>query len=221
MSCLTDKIPDRLLAFKTTLNTTLLNADFDRHVVVPPPDAAAWAPSPQPGVHRHRLDRIGDEVARATRLVRYDAGSHFERQVEPAAHPLRGVPVFVGHPMGRQRRPRRLEILKHAADAGGLQGRVGAFANAHRDLGTLFDDIDDTVEDATLCMDHGRGQAELARRAGEPSAADHRHEGGLCLQKVQLVESGEILPDFGADAQPPANARQSGVFGQWTRNADR
>lgn len=54
-----------------------LNADFDQRVVVPPVSAASWAPSPEPGVHRHRLDRIGDEVARATSIVRYDAGSRF------------------------------------------------------------------------------------------------------------------------------------------------
>jgi anti-sigma factor ChrR (cupin superfamily) len=61
--------------------TTHLNADFDRRVVMPPPDAGSWLASPEPGVHRHRLDRIGDEVARATSIVRYDAGSRFARHV--------------------------------------------------------------------------------------------------------------------------------------------
>jgi anti-sigma factor ChrR (cupin superfamily) len=57
----------------------LLNADYDRRVVVPAPDGASWVPSPEPGVHRHRLDRVGGEVARATSIVRYDAGSRFAR----------------------------------------------------------------------------------------------------------------------------------------------
>jgi anti-sigma factor ChrR (cupin superfamily) len=61
------------------MNTTHWNADFEQRVVVPPADAAGWQPSPEPGVHRHRLDRIGDEVARATSIVRYDAGSRFAR----------------------------------------------------------------------------------------------------------------------------------------------
>ncbi len=36
-----------------------------------------WVPSPMAGVDRRMLDRIGDEVARATSIVRYAAGSHF------------------------------------------------------------------------------------------------------------------------------------------------
>ena len=36
-----------------------------------------WTPSPLPGVARRMLDRVGDEVARATSLVRYDPGSRF------------------------------------------------------------------------------------------------------------------------------------------------
>lgn len=41
-----------------------------------------WMPSPMPGVDRKMLDRIGNEVARATSVVRYAAGSHFS----PHAH---------------------------------------------------------------------------------------------------------------------------------------
>ena len=53
-----------------------LNADFSRRVAV---HAArlAWVPSPMAGVERRMLDRIGDEVARATSIVRYAPGSHF------------------------------------------------------------------------------------------------------------------------------------------------
>ena len=61
------------------MNSTHLNADFAQRVVMPPATASSWLPSPEPGVHRYRLDRIGDEVARATSLVRYDAGSCFAR----------------------------------------------------------------------------------------------------------------------------------------------
>ena len=45
-----------------------LNDDFSRRVVAPVSDAA-WAPSPQPGVERRMLDRVGGEVARATSVV--------------------------------------------------------------------------------------------------------------------------------------------------------
>jgi len=55
-----------------------LNADFTQRAVV---HAAtlAWAPSPIAGVERRMLDRIGDEVARATSIVRYAPHSHFSR----------------------------------------------------------------------------------------------------------------------------------------------
>src|SRR5215831_4130542 len=53
-----------------------INADFSRRVAV---HAARlpWIPSPMAGVDRRMLDRIGDEVARATSIVRYAAGSRF------------------------------------------------------------------------------------------------------------------------------------------------
>lgn len=38
-----------------------------------------WVPSPAPGVERRMLYRVGDEVARATSIVRYAPGSHFPR----------------------------------------------------------------------------------------------------------------------------------------------
>lgn len=37
----------------------------------------AWVSSPMAGVERRMLDRDGDEVARATSLVRYSPGAHF------------------------------------------------------------------------------------------------------------------------------------------------
>ncbi len=54
-----------------------INADFDQRVVIPPVTDYAWVPSPCPGVWRHRLDRIGGELARATSIVRYAPGSQF------------------------------------------------------------------------------------------------------------------------------------------------
>ena len=60
------------------MTTTLVNAGFDRRVSLPPPDSGTWQDSPMQGVQRHMLDRVGGEVARATSLVRYAAGSHFE-----------------------------------------------------------------------------------------------------------------------------------------------
>ena len=57
-----------------------LNADFSARASV---HAAAlpWVPSPMPGVDRRMLDRVGDEVARATSIVRYAPGSQFSPHV--------------------------------------------------------------------------------------------------------------------------------------------
>ena len=53
-----------------------LNADFTQRVVVKPTEYV-WESSPMPGVERMKLDRIGDEIARATSLVRYAPNSSF------------------------------------------------------------------------------------------------------------------------------------------------
>jgi anti-sigma factor ChrR (cupin superfamily) len=53
-----------------------LNADFNTRVIVHS-DQLEWLASPMPGVDRRMLDRIGGEVARATSIVRYAAGSKF------------------------------------------------------------------------------------------------------------------------------------------------
>jgi len=59
-----------------------INADFSRRALVVPRDED-WVQSPESGVDRLMLDRIGDEVARATSLVRYAAGSSFQRHAHP------------------------------------------------------------------------------------------------------------------------------------------
>lgn len=53
-----------------------LNADFDQRVEIDT-TRMDWVPSPMPGVERRMLDRVGDEVARATSIVRYAPESYF------------------------------------------------------------------------------------------------------------------------------------------------
>ena len=60
-----------------------VNADFSERVVIQTSELP-WIASPQPGVERRMLDRIGGEVARATSLVRYAPASVFE----PHGHAL-------------------------------------------------------------------------------------------------------------------------------------
>ena len=63
------------------MSTSLVNADFEQRVVLPPPTPDDWVTSPMAGVLRRPLDRVGDEVARATSLVRYAPGSQFKRHM--------------------------------------------------------------------------------------------------------------------------------------------
>ncbi|MBT5572111.1 MAG: cupin [Alphaproteobacteria bacterium] len=57
-----------------------LNAEFSKRVVMHG-DEIEWLESPMAGVSRRMLDRIGDEVARATSIVRYAPGSAFSSHV--------------------------------------------------------------------------------------------------------------------------------------------
>lgn len=57
-----------------------LNADFSKRVVMHG-DELPWQASPMAGVSRRMLDRVGDEVARATTIVRYDPGSKFSPHI--------------------------------------------------------------------------------------------------------------------------------------------
>lgn len=53
-----------------------INADFSQRVAVHFDDIP-WVQSPAAGVERKMLDRIGEEVARATTIVRFAPGSSF------------------------------------------------------------------------------------------------------------------------------------------------
>jgi anti-sigma factor ChrR (cupin superfamily) len=96
----------------------LVNADFSARVVIAT-EALPWLPSPQRGVERRLLDRIGDEVARATSLVRYAPRSEFPVHVHALGEEflvLDGVfsdeagdyaaGTYVRNPPGSQHAPR-------------------------------------------------------------------------------------------------------------------
>ncbi len=53
-----------------------INSDYSKRVVINHNDLP-WVASPESGVDRRMLDRIGDEVAKATSIVRYQSGSKF------------------------------------------------------------------------------------------------------------------------------------------------
>src|SRR5262245_50783682 len=53
-----------------------INADFTKRASVHAGESE-WVKSPMPGVERRMLDRVGNEVARATSIVRYAPGTAF------------------------------------------------------------------------------------------------------------------------------------------------
>lgn len=53
-----------------------INADFTKRVAIDT-NQMPWLSSPVPTVQRKMLDRVGGEVARATSIVRYEAGARF------------------------------------------------------------------------------------------------------------------------------------------------
>lgn len=57
-----------------------INADFNQRVAIHT-EQLDWQTSPMPGVSRRMLDRVGDEVARATSIVRYAPNSHFSPHI--------------------------------------------------------------------------------------------------------------------------------------------
>jgi len=57
-----------------------INSEFNQRAVVHSA-STEWIKSPMPGVYRRPLDRVGDEVARATTIVKYDPNSHFSPHV--------------------------------------------------------------------------------------------------------------------------------------------
>jgi anti-sigma factor ChrR (cupin superfamily) len=65
----------------------LINADFSRPVTMAP-HQYRWIPSPQRGVERVMLDRVGAEKARATSIVRYDPDSSFPRHQHPGGEEI-------------------------------------------------------------------------------------------------------------------------------------
>jgi len=65
----------------------LVNADFTR-CATKAPEEYRWLPSPQSGVERVMLDRIGEEKARATSIVRYAPDSYFPSHQHPGGEEI-------------------------------------------------------------------------------------------------------------------------------------
>ena len=65
----------------------LINADFSCRASLLP-EQHQWVQSPQQGVERVMLDRVGAEKARATSIVRYAPDSHFPHHLHPGGEEI-------------------------------------------------------------------------------------------------------------------------------------
>ncbi|WP_217895568.1 cupin domain-containing protein [Oceanospirillum sanctuarii] len=65
----------------------LVNTDFSVQVSVTP-DKYEWSSSPQQGVQRVMLDRVGAEKGRATSIVRFEEGSGFPHHSHPGGEEI-------------------------------------------------------------------------------------------------------------------------------------
>ena len=65
----------------------LINADFSSRAALAVEDQQ-WVNSPQSGVERIMLDRVGEEKARATSLVRYAPNSYFPHHLHPGGEEI-------------------------------------------------------------------------------------------------------------------------------------
>ena len=95
-----------------------VRAEFSNRYVVQPRDYE-WVTSPVAGVERMMLDRVGDEVARATSIVRYQPHSTFPEHVHAGGeeilvlsgtfgdeHGLYPAGTYIRNPPGTRHSPR-------------------------------------------------------------------------------------------------------------------
>ncbi|MGH8223407.1 MAG: cupin domain-containing protein [Woeseiaceae bacterium] len=183
-----------------------INADFSQRVVIRLEDYR-WVGSPMPGVERMMLDRIGDEVARATSLVRYAPNSTFAPHIHGGGeeflvlegafgdeHRMYPTGTYVRNPIGTKHSPRV-----------GEQGCV-IFVKLHQ-----FDKDDDTPVvidtrdadwplqcapgvEAMLLHQFRRERVFLIRWAPNTPPTKHTHDGG---EEVFVIE-GSFSDEHGA-----------------------
>lgn len=181
-----------------------INADFAKRVQV---DTAAmhWIASPSGGVERKMLDRIGDEQARATSIVRYVPGSRFTAHEHPLGeefYVLDGVfsdehgdypaGTYVRNPDGSRHAPYSdpgctifVKLRQFAVDdqrQAVIDTRSGAWKS--RGLSGLS---------AMTLHEQGRETVRLVRFEPGAAIADDPHPGG---EEVLVIE-GTLQDEFG------------------------
>ena len=121
-----------------------INADLSQRAVVHS-EELPWVESPLPGVERRMLERDGEEVARATSVVRYAPNSSFDPHTHGGGeeffvldgvfsdeHGDFGPGTYVRNPPGSRHTPRQRQGLHDPGQAApDGPGRSGTRAHRH------------------------------------------------------------------------------------------
>lgn len=174
-----------------------VNADFSQRVVIRPEDYN-WVASPANGVERMMLDRIGDEVARATSLVRFQPNSQFDAHSHGGGEEflvLEGVfsDEHADYPAGSYvRNPIGTAHTPHIGEAGAtIMVKLHQFTQedqAHFSLDTRGLEFQPGasagVQEAVLHQTEGE-RVRLVRFDPGARAVGHEHHGG---EEVFVIE---------------------------------
>jgi anti-sigma factor ChrR (cupin superfamily) len=182
-----------------------LNADFSRRVVVTP-DAWEWRTSPVAGVERVMLDRIGDEVARATSIVRYAPDSSFPAHVHGGGeeilvldgefadeHGSYPAGTYIRNPIGSRHSPcvgragATIFVKLHQFDPGDLR-QIATDTSAGSWQASKADEVD-----VMPLHEFGSESVGLVRFEAHAIYPRHIHDGGEEI----LVIDGSIRDDDG------------------------
>jgi len=182
-----------------------INADFSKRAVSRPEDQS-WVPSPMQGVDRIMLDRIGEEVARATSIVRYAPNSYFSEHEHGGGEEflvLEGIfsdengdygpGTYVRNPIGSRHTPFSKDgctilVKLQQFEASDTEQKVINTPSAQFQSGTA-----DGLTVLPL-HSHGTESAALVRWAPGTKFTRHRHWGGeeiLILEGVFQDEHGD------------------------------
>jgi len=181
-----------------------VNADFSQRVVLDT-NALDWIPSPLPGVDRRMLDRIGNEVARATSIVRYAPGSSFSAHTHSGGeeflvldgvfsdeHGDYGPGFYVRNPVGSAHTPSSAEGCTILVKLWQMDPEDQTFVRTDTANGDWQATDADDVENLAL-HSYGSEEVMMFRLAPGASVPRHGHDGGEEL----LVLEGELADEHG------------------------
>ncbi|KPD10455.1 cupin domain-containing protein [Phaeobacter sp. 11ANDIMAR09] len=199
-----------------------INANFDERAVVHS-ESQPWIASPMKGVDRRMLDRIGDEVARATSIVRYAPGSAF------SAHTHTGGEEFLvldgvfqdehgDFPVGTYvRNPPTTSHTPSAAEGATILVKLWQFDPDDRTQLTIDTTaeaprpVSDDVSEIPLFEDaRERVRIELWRPSAQVSVSDHKGFEALVIEG-NFTEGGELFEKNAWLRLPPGMALDASV----------